>query len=128
MDLRGWRRDGTLLPGLAIGAVFGLEFLFLYTGIGRTTASRAVVFLYTAPFFVALGVHFLLPDDRLKPAKALARVWQCERFSWQLTKLMHRFPEDGPFERAMQVAELDYIANSRAAQLVIAENYVGLPV
>lgn len=61
-------------------------------------------------------------------AKALARVWQCERFSWQLTKLMHRFPEDGPFERAMQVAELDYIAASRAAQLVIAENYVGLPV
>jgi p-hydroxybenzoate 3-monooxygenase len=61
-------------------------------------------------------------------AKALARVWQCERFSWQLTKLMHRFPDDGPFERAMQVAELDYIANSRAAQLVIAENYVGLPV
>ena len=65
-----WRRDGTLLPGLAIGAVFGLEFLFLYTGLGFTTASRAVVFLYTAPFFVALGVHFLLPDDRLTPAKA----------------------------------------------------------
>lgn len=60
--------------------------------------------------------------------KALARVWQCERFSWSLTKLMHRFPEDGPFERAMQVAELDYIASSRAAQLVVAENYVGLPV
>ncbi len=65
-----WRRDGTLLPGLAVGAVFGLEFLFLYTGLGFTTASRAVVFLYTAPFFVALGVHFLLPDDRLTPAKA----------------------------------------------------------
>ena len=60
--------------------------------------------------------------------KALARVWQCERFSWTLTKLMHRFPEDGPFERAMQVAELDYIASSRTAQTVIAENYVGLPV
>ncbi len=59
---------------------------------------------------------------------ALARVWKSERFSWSLTKLMHRFPEDGPFERAMQVAELDYIANSRAAQTSIAENYVGLPV
>lgn len=68
--LGDWRRDGTLLPGLAVGAVFGLEFLFLYIGLGRTTASRAVVFLYTAPFFVALGVHFLLPDDRLTPAKA----------------------------------------------------------
>jgi p-hydroxybenzoate 3-monooxygenase len=61
-------------------------------------------------------------------AKALARVWKSERFSWSLTRLMHRFPEDGPFERAMQVAELDYIATSRAAQTSIAENYVGLPI
>jgi p-hydroxybenzoate 3-monooxygenase len=60
--------------------------------------------------------------------KALARVWKAERFSWSLTRLMHRFPGDGPFERAMQVAELDYIASSRAAQTSIAENYVGLPV
>ncbi len=60
--------------------------------------------------------------------KALARVWKSERFSWSLTRLMHRFPEDGPFERAMQVAELDYIASSHAAQTSIAENYVGLPV
>ena len=60
--------------------------------------------------------------------KALARVWKSERFSWSLTRLMHRFPEDGPFERAMQVAELDYISNSHAAQASIAENYVGLPV
>lgn len=61
-------------------------------------------------------------------SRALARVWKAERFSWSLTRLMHRFPEDGPFERAMQVAELDYIASSRAAQTSIAENYVGLPV
>ena len=64
----------------------------------------------------------------LYSTKALARVWKAERFSWSLTKLMHRFPEDGPFERAMQVAELDYIASSVAAQTAIAENYVGLPV
>jgi p-hydroxybenzoate 3-monooxygenase len=61
-------------------------------------------------------------------ARALARVWKSERFSWSLTRLMHRFPEDGPFERAMQVAELEYIASSRAAQTSIAENYVGLPI
>jgi len=61
-------------------------------------------------------------------ARALSRVWKAERFSWSLTRLMHRFPEDGPFERAMQVAELDYIASSHAAQTSIAENYVGLPV
>jgi p-hydroxybenzoate 3-monooxygenase len=60
--------------------------------------------------------------------KALARVWKAERFSWSLTRLMHRFPEDGPFERRMQVAELDYIASSEVARHAIAENYVGLPV
>jgi p-hydroxybenzoate 3-monooxygenase len=61
-------------------------------------------------------------------SRALARVWKSERFSWYLTGLMHRFPETGPFERAMQVAELDYIANSPAMRTAIAENYVGLPL
>ncbi len=61
-------------------------------------------------------------------ARALARVWKSERFSWQLTMLMHRFPEHSSFERRMQVAELDYIAESEAAQKSIAENYVGLPL
>jgi len=61
-------------------------------------------------------------------ARALARVWKAERFSWYLTGLMHRFPDAGPFERAMQVAELDYIAGSEAMQTAIAENYVGLPL
>jgi drug/metabolite transporter (DMT)-like permease len=70
VELGDWRRNGTLGPGLAIGALFGLEFLFLYIGLGLTTASRAVVFLYTAPFFVALGLHVLLPDDKLTPRKA----------------------------------------------------------
>lgn len=60
--------------------------------------------------------------------KALARVWKSERFSWQLTKLMHRFPDSDVFDRRMQVAELDYIASSVAAQTSIAENYVGLPL
>lgn len=60
--------------------------------------------------------------------KALARVWKSERFSWQLTKLMHRFPDNDAFDRRMQLADLDYIATSRAAQTTIAENYVGLPL
>ena len=79
----------------------------------------------------ALRAFFKLGDADAIAAysdRALARVWKSERFSWSLTRLMHRFPEDGAFERAMQVAELDYIASSRAAQTVIAENYVGLPV
>jgi p-hydroxybenzoate 3-monooxygenase len=60
--------------------------------------------------------------------RALARVWKSERFSWYLTRLMHRFPEDAPFDRRMQRAELDYIASSEAMQTAIAENYVGLPL
>lgn len=59
---------------------------------------------------------------------ALARVWKSERFSWTLTNLMHRFPDSGAFGRKMQLAELDYIASSRAAQTSIAENYIGLPL
>jgi p-hydroxybenzoate 3-monooxygenase len=60
--------------------------------------------------------------------RALARVWKAERFSWYLTKLTHCFPEDGPFERRMQLAELDYIAASPAMRTAIAENYAGLPL
>ena len=61
-------------------------------------------------------------------SKALARVWKASRFSWQLTRLMHRFPEDSVFDRRMQLAELDYIASSETARRAIAENYVGLPL
>jgi p-hydroxybenzoate 3-monooxygenase len=60
-------------------------------------------------------------------ARALARVWKAERFSWWMTKLLHRFPEEGDFGRRMQTAELEYIAGSAAAQAALAENYVGLP-
>jgi len=61
-------------------------------------------------------------------ARALARVWKAERFSWWLTNLTHRFPETGPMERRFQMAELEYIKDSRAAQTAFAENYVGLRV
>ena len=61
-------------------------------------------------------------------ARALARVWKAERFSWWFTGLMHRFPDTDSFARKMQVAELDYIRGSRAAQTTLAENYVGLPL
>ena len=55
-------------------------------------------------------------------------MWKAERFSWWFTHLTHRFPDTDDFSRRMQLAELDYICHSRAAQLTIAENYVGLPV
>jgi drug/metabolite transporter (DMT)-like permease len=58
-------RDGTLGPGLFAGILFGIEFVLIYQGLRFTTASRAAVFLYTAPFFVALGSHQVL-GERLR--------------------------------------------------------------
>jgi drug/metabolite transporter (DMT)-like permease len=64
-------RDRTLLHGLAIGLFFGTEFVFVYLGLYYTTASHAVIFLYTAPFFVALGAHWLLPAEPLTRRKSV---------------------------------------------------------
>jgi p-hydroxybenzoate 3-monooxygenase len=61
-------------------------------------------------------------------ARALARVWKAERFSWWFTGLTHRFPDRDGFDRKMQIAELAYIKGSRAAQVTLTENYVGLPL
>ncbi len=61
-------------------------------------------------------------------ARALARIWKAERFSWSMTKMLHRFPEMGPFDQKVQEAELDYFCNSQAASTALAENYVGLPL
>ncbi|EFM55879.1 4-hydroxybenzoate 3-monooxygenase [Brucella inopinata] len=60
-------------------------------------------------------------------ARALARIWKAERFSWSMTKMLHRFPDMGPFDQKVQEAELDYFCNSQAASTALAENYVGLP-
>lgn len=57
----------------------------------------------------------------------LKRVWKAIRFSWWMTSLLHQFPDDGEFGTHLQKAELDYIANSEAAQSALSENYVGLP-
>ena len=57
----------------------------------------------------------------------LRRVWKAERFSWWMTTLLHRFPENGPFGERIQLAELDYLVNSKAAMTALAENYTGLP-
>ena len=57
----------------------------------------------------------------------LRRVWKAVRFSWWMTMLLHRFPENGPFGERLQLADLDYLVNSKAAMTALAENYVGLP-
>ncbi|WP_370155317.1 4-hydroxybenzoate 3-monooxygenase [Ferrovibrio sp.] len=59
-------------------------------------------------------------------ARALARVWKAERFSWWMTSMLHRFPDSSGFEQKMQQAELAYLVSSPAAMTSLAENYVGL--
>ncbi len=59
--------------------------------------------------------------------RCLNRIWKAERFSWWFTGLMHKFPETGAIGQKLQLAELKYLVNSRAAATTIAENYVGLP-
>mgnify|MGYP003344927624 CR=1 FL=1 len=60
-------------------------------------------------------------------AKALARVWKAQRFSWWMTTLLHRLPDESAFDRQRQLADLDYLTSSRAAMTSLAEQYVGLP-
>jgi p-hydroxybenzoate 3-monooxygenase len=60
-------------------------------------------------------------------AKALARVWKAVRFSWWMTSMLHKFPDQGEFGQRIQEAELDYLVGSKAASSSLAENYVGLP-
>ncbi|HSC72112.1 MAG TPA: DMT family transporter [Candidatus Methylomirabilis sp.] len=62
-------RTRTVWHGLAIGLLFGTEFVFIYLGLSYTTASHSVIFIYTAPFFVALGAHWLLPGEPLTGRK-----------------------------------------------------------
>ncbi|HET8966245.1 MAG TPA: 4-hydroxybenzoate 3-monooxygenase [Candidatus Acidoferrum sp.] len=61
-------------------------------------------------------------------ATCLRRVWKVQRFSWWMTQLLHRFPDDNPFDHRRQLADLDYVTSSRAASQSLAENYVGLPL
>jgi p-hydroxybenzoate 3-monooxygenase len=84
-----------------------------------STLARALIGYYRTGSMAALDAY----SDT-----ALARVWKAERFSWWFTGLTHRFPDMDAFARKMQIAELDYIRSSAAAQQVLAENYVGLQI
>ncbi|MCB1383809.1 MAG: 4-hydroxybenzoate 3-monooxygenase [Notoacmeibacter sp.] len=92
---------------------------------GLNTAASDIQYLYHG-----LVDHYQKGDSTgldEYSAKALARVWKTQRFSWWLTTLLHRFPDMSEYDARLQSAELEYIFNSEAAQTVIAENYVGLP-
>ncbi|HEX5211605.1 MAG TPA: 4-hydroxybenzoate 3-monooxygenase [Pseudolabrys sp.] len=58
----------------------------------------------------------------------LRRVWYAQRFSWWMTQILHRFPNESAFDRRRQLSDLDYITRSQAASTMLAEQYVGLPL
>ncbi len=92
---------------------------------GLNLAASDVYYLWQA-----LRRHYRDKDDHgldTYSETALARVWKAERFSWTMTKLLHRFPDQSDFDRRMQRAELEYLRSSVAAQTSLAENYIGLP-
>ncbi|WP_305971686.1 MULTISPECIES: 4-hydroxybenzoate 3-monooxygenase [unclassified Mameliella] len=59
--------------------------------------------------------------------KALARIWKAERFSWWMTTLLHRFPDQNEFDLKIQLADIEFLRSNREAQSVLAQNYIGLP-
>ncbi|MBR9842280.1 MAG: 4-hydroxybenzoate 3-monooxygenase [Rhodobacteraceae bacterium] len=92
---------------------------------GLNTAASDIHYLYNG-----LVAHYHDGDDEgldRYSEKALARIWKAERFSWWFTSLMHRFPDQSEFDLKMQKSEIDFLRENRAAQTVMAENYVGLP-
>jgi p-hydroxybenzoate 3-monooxygenase len=92
---------------------------------GLNTAASDIYYLYHA-----LVDHYASGDDRgleSYSSRALARVWKGQRFSWWMTKLLHRFPDDSPYDRRLQQTDLTYLFSSERALASLAENYVGLP-
>jgi drug/metabolite transporter (DMT)-like permease len=85
---------GDLKHGIVIGVLFGVEFLLLYWGPSFTDVSRAVIFLYSHPFWVALGAHFLLTDDRLTVSKTAGL---CLAFAGLVLVFGSRSPTLGPY-------------------------------
>src|SRR4029077_6265340 len=69
-----FRRDGTLAAGVWAGVLFALEFLLIYRGLVWTTATRGVLFLYLAPFFVVIGSRWLVPSDHFSLSQWLGLV------------------------------------------------------
>lgn len=92
---------------------------------GLNSAASDIYYLYHA-----MLAHYQNGDDSgLKgySAKALARIWKAQRFSWWMTMLLHRFPDRSEYEDRLQQTELEYLFSSETAQRLLAENYVGLP-
>lgn len=92
---------------------------------GLNTAASDVQYLYTA----LLQVYEEKDSEGIDrySEKALSRIWKAERFSWWMTNLLHRFPDQSEFDIRMQITDFEFLASNRNAQAVLAENYIGLP-
>jgi len=92
---------------------------------GLNSAASDIYYLYHA-----LLAHYKEGDDSgldNYSAKALARVWKAQRFSWWMTSMLHTFPESIAYDQRLQKTDLEYLFSSEMAQGSLAENYVGLP-
>jgi p-hydroxybenzoate 3-monooxygenase len=92
---------------------------------GLNSAASDIYYLYHG-----LLDHYRNGDDtglESYSARALARVWKAQRFSWWMTSLLHKFPDDSPFDNRLHDTDLDYLFSSDSAMRSLAENYVGLP-
>jgi p-hydroxybenzoate 3-monooxygenase len=92
---------------------------------GLNSAASDISYLYHA-----MVDHYAKGDDtglENYSAKALARVWKAQRFSWWMTMLLHTFPDSIAYDKKLQQTDLDYLFSSEAALSSLAENYVGLP-
>ena len=92
---------------------------------GLNSAASDIYYLYHA-----LVDHYANGDDaglEGYSAKALARVWKAQRFSWWMTTMLHSFPDSIDYDQRLQQTELEYLLSSKAAMTSLAENYVGLP-
>ena len=92
---------------------------------GLNTAASDIHYLYYA--LVALFQDGEDEGIEKYSEKALARIWKAERFSWSMTMMLHRFPDQGEFDLRVQTSDLEFLRENEAAQTVFAENYVGLP-
>ena len=92
---------------------------------GLNSAASDIYYLYHA-----MVAHYKNGDDsglENYSAKALARVWKAQRFSWWMTTMLHTFPDNIAYDQKLQQTDLDYLFSSEKALGSLAENYVGLP-
>ena len=88
-------RDGTLKPGLLIGLLFAVQFVLIYQGLLYTSASRSIVYLYTAPIFVVIGSRFFLPGERFT-------AFQWAGIAVSFSGIVLAFGESSPFAKPEQ--------------------------